>query len=577
MKRLLTQVAFWCDRRGNVAITTALVSPLILYCLGLGIDYGMMTLQQQRLQQLSDIGAITAASNITSANSTLLSNLQSNGTTAALATGNTYLTSTGPITAAAANSDQYETLANMVLGTYTADATIPPANRFSSGSSPSDAVRVTLTQKAVMPFASAFADAPTLSATGTASSERLAAFSIGSRLVNLNGGILNQLLGSLLGTTISLKLVDYQSLVSANINLLSFLNILATDLNLTALSYDELLATDVTYDKILGALGKSTNLSPAVVRIINSLGKSLNKTQLTVKLQDLLNLGPVGKNIVGTGPNLGVNMSVMNFLSVTAMAANQNKQVAVDVGAALPGLLTAKMTVGIGEIAQQTPTAAVGEPGTTIRTPQVRVAIEVAITGLSLIAGLKIRLPLYVELAPAEARLASITCVGGNMPNAVVGIDAVPGVAEIALGDVDTSAFVNFGTKPRVTQAAIVDSLLLKILASAQIDIANLTPTRITFQPSDITAGTIKTVSTKDAVTSLVQSLLKNANISIQLLMLTIGTPSGILSALADTLSVVTAPVDQLLYNLLGLLGIGIGQADIQVTDARCLQPVLVQ
>ncbi|NTF44737.1 pilus assembly protein TadG-related protein [Rhizobium rhizogenes] len=577
MKKFFEWVALCRDKRGNVAITTALVSPLILYCLGLGIDYGMMTLQQQRLQQLSDIGAITAASNITSANSTLLANLQSNGTTAALATGSNYLTSNGPITSAAANSGQYETLANMVLGTYKADTSIAPANRFSSGSTPADSVKVTLTQKALMPFSSAFADAPTLSATGTATSERLAAFSVGSRLASLDGGILNRLLGTLLGTKISLKLVDYQSLIGAKINLLSFLNLLATDLNLTALSYNDLLATDVTYDKILGALGKSTNLSPAVVTIINNLGKTLGKTNVTLKLQDLLNLGPEGKNIVGTGPNLSVNMSVMNFLSLTAMAANQQRQISIDLGAALPGLLTATMTLAVGEIAQQTPSLAVGAPGAIVRTPQVRVMVDVAVTGLSIIAGLKLRIPLYIELAPAEAKLASITCVGGNMPNAVVGIDAVPGVAEIALGDVDPTAFVNFGTKPRVTQAAIIDSLLLRVLASAQIDIANMSPTRVTFQPSEISNGTIKTVSTRDVVTSLISSLLKNTNVTIQILIITIGTPSGILSALADTLSIITAPVDQLLYNLLGLLGIGVGQADIQVTDARCLAPVLVQ
>ncbi len=73
------------------------------------------------------------------------------------------------------------------------------------------------------------------------------------------------------------------------------------------------------------------------------------------------------------------------------------------------------------------------------------------------------------------------------------------------------------------------------------------------------------------------QSLLKNANLSVRVLILTIGTPSAVLGAVADTLSVVTTPIDQLLYNLLGLLGIGVGQADIQVTDARCMQPVLVQ
>ncbi len=577
MAGFLERVAFLRNRRGNVAVTTALVSPLILYCLGLGIDYGMMTLQQRRLQQLSDIGAIAAASDIANAQTALLNNLQSNGTTAAVAASSGYLTANGQITAAVANSGQYETLADLALGTYTADTAIAPANRFSTGTAPYDSAKVTLTQKAVMPFASAFASPPTLSATGTASSDHLAAFSIGSRLASLNGGVLNQLLGSLLGTQVSLKVADYQSLIGANVNLLSFLNLLATDLKLTGVSYDQLLATDVTYDKILGALGKSTNLSTGVVTIVNNLGKTLGTTKLTVKLQDILNLGPLGSDIVGTAPNLTSNISVMNLISATAMAANQKRQIALDLGATLPGVASAKMTLAIGEMAQQTPAAAVGAPGTIVRTPQVRAAIEVAVNGLSLIAGLKLRVPLYVEIAPAEAKLASITCVGGSMPNAVVGIDAVPGVAEIALGDVDTSAFVNFGSEPRVTPAAIVDSLLLKVIAGSQVDIANMSPTRLTFQPSEISAGTIKTVSTKDILTSTVQSLLKNANISIQLLVLTIGTPQGVLSAVADTLSLVTAPVDQLLYNLLGLLGVGVGQADISVTDARCTQPVLVQ
>lgn len=578
MKQLLGRFASLKDKRGNVAITTALVSPLILYCLGLGVDYGMMTLQQRRLQQLSDIGAISAASNITNAQTALLNNLQSNGTTAAVASGSNYMTSNGLVSATMANSGQYETVANFVLGTYTADTSVPLANRFSStGAAPYDSVKVTLTQKAVMPFASAFATPPTLSATGTASSERLAAFSVGSRLASLNGGILNQLLGTLLGTQISLKVVDYQSLISANVNLLSFLNLLATDLKLTGVSYNELLATDVTYDKILGALGKSTNLSAGVVTLINNLGKTLGTTKLTVKLQDIVNLGPLGRNIVGTSPNMTANINVLDLISTTAMAANQQRQIALDLGAALPGVATAKLTLAIGEMSQQTPALAVGAPGTIVRTPQVRAALEVAVTGLSVIAGLKLRVPLYIELAPAEAKLASITCVGGSMPNAVVGIDAVPGVAEVDLGDVNTSAFVNFGSEPRVTPAAIIDSLLLKVIASAQVDIANMSPTRLTFQPPEISASTIKTVSTNSVLTSTVSSLLKNATITIQLLFLTLGTPKDVLSAIADTLSVVTAPLDQVLYGTLGLLGIGIGQADVSVTDARCTQPVLVQ
>jgi uncharacterized membrane protein len=40
---------------------------------------------------------------------------------------------------------------------------------------------------------------------------------------------------------------------------------------------------------------------------------------------------------------------------------------------------------------------------------------------------------------------------------------------------------------------------------------------------------------------------------------------------------VVTAPVDQLLYNVLLVLGVKIGEADVRVTDVRCQQPALVQ
>ncbi len=46
--------------------------------------------------------------------------------------------------------------------------------------------------------------------------------------------MLNTLLGSLLGTSLSLKVADYEALTSADIKLLPFLDMLATDLNLTA-------------------------------------------------------------------------------------------------------------------------------------------------------------------------------------------------------------------------------------------------------------------------------------------------------------------------------------------------------
>jgi len=76
-----------------------------------------------------------------------------------------------------------------------------------------------------------------------ASAQPQAAFSVGSRLASLNGGILNALLGGLLGGNISLSVMDYNSLVSADVDVLSFTDALATQLHLTGVSYSDVLAS----------------------------------------------------------------------------------------------------------------------------------------------------------------------------------------------------------------------------------------------------------------------------------------------------------------------------------------------
>jgi uncharacterized membrane protein len=111
----------------------------------------------------------------------------------------------------------------------------------------------------------------------------------------------------------------------------------------------------------------------------------------------------------------------------------------------------------------------------------------------------------------------------------------------------------------------------------ADVNLTNTAKTHLTFQSNDIAAKTVKNVSTRDSLTSTVQSLLKNTDLEIQLLFITLGTNKAVLAAIADTLSGATVPVDELLYNALLMLGIKIGEADVRFTDARCQQSVLVQ
>jgi uncharacterized membrane protein len=564
------------NRSGNIAITAALTAPLIGAVLALGVDYGYLTLQKRQLQNTADLAAISAASAGTNAEGAVLKYFQLNNKNLGVKTANGLLTDTGIIP-----FDQETVLstrggyAEVIKGRYVPDATVAVGQRFVENATPTNAVKVNVVEKGQIYFAGSFTTAPTLSAVGTAASQRVAAFSVGSRIASLNEGMLNSLLGGLLGTNISLSLMDYTALVGADVNALQIVDALALDLNLTAGTYRKVLDTEITYSKFINVLTKVTGLKPGVVATLKTLEKAVNKSTIKLHLGDIVALGPIADQVVGTGENLKVTAGVFDLISAAATAGNDGKQIAVDAGASIPGLLSTKVTLSIGEPPVGTPSLAVGTIGTIARTAQTRLAVTVSANGLQAIAGLKVNIPIYVELANAEAQLADIRCAAGGQGS--VDVNVVPGVAEISLGNVDTSAFNNFGKKPRVTQAAIIDSTLLKISGMSHIDIANLTKTKLTFVPADITQGTIKNVSNRDVATSLVKSLLKNLDLDISLLFLTIGTPTVVTAALAETLSVATAPIDTVLYNTLMVLGVKVGEADVRVTDVRCMQPALVQ
>lgn len=565
----------WKNKSGNIAITAGLTAPLFVGILALGVDYGALTIQKRELQQTADLAAISAAAAV-NPDQAVLQYFKLNGKKIGIKTENGLLTDTGFVSAdiegELAGVDGYATVTK---GRYVPDSTVDVGQRFVADASPTNAVKVEIVEKGQIYFASSFTTAPKISAVGTAAASRVAAFSVGSRLLSLNEGLLNAVLSGLLGSSVNLKLMDYQALVSADINLLKTIDILAIDLGLQAGTYRDLLAKDITLSQFLNALGRTGGLQPSLVATIKTLERAANKTSISLPLEKIVNLGPFLGNMVGSGENLKVTAELFDLVSAAAIAANGHQQIAINAGASVPGLAATKLTIAIGEPPVSAPPLAVGSTGTVVRTAQTRLAIETSVTGLKALLGLQINLPLYVEVANAEAKLADIRCMTPG--NGAVDIDVVPGLAEIALGNVDTSAFNNFGRTPRVTKASILDSAVVRINGMAQINSGNLTKSRLTFYQADIQQARIKQVSTKDVTTSLVASLLKKLDVDINVLFLTIGSPAIIQSALADTLSAATKPIDELLYNTLLVMGVKIGEADVRVTDLRCMQPVLVQ
>lgn len=567
--------AFLTDRAGNIGTLAALSLPILIFSTALGVDYGYLTVQQRQLQASADLAAIAAASTIGEAEKSAASYFALNNLPV-LVTGKNGVIIPAVMTPENAKATPGSALVER--GRYSADPDIAPEERFKPAIADADAARVVLSRPADLFVASIFMPhSPVLSATGSASRSKIAAFSIGTRLASLNDGILNALLGKLLGTNLSLNVMDYRALVDTDISIHPFLNAVATDLNLTAGTYEDVLNAGITMPQLLASMRVVKGLSGPVRSALRLIEQATSGSKVKLPLSRIVNLDPKKGLAVVTGGDWQMSINALQMISAAAALANGENQVALDVGAALPGLATVAVKLAIGEPPVETPAHRLGAPGSAVRSAQTRLSVEVSIDGLAALAGLRIKLPLYVEVAASEAKLADIRCFGGSATNADVSIDAVPGVAEIAIGKVNPSVLSDFSDDARVEKARIIDSALLRIDAIAHVEAKNLTKTRLTYTPMEIAAGTVKSVSTRNTLTSATQSLLENLDLDIQLLFLTLGTPKVITAALASTLGAVTPAIDELLYNLLLVAGVKIGEADIRVTGVRCQRPALVQ
>ncbi|GLS32837.1 Uncharacterized membrane protein [Mesorhizobium albiziae] len=578
------------DRSGNFATLGALTAPIAITLAAFAIDEGSLYYERRQVQALADLAAITASANIANAEAAVITTLRDNGMTDITVVG-----SPMPAGVAIGNGGPRAVAVSLKTGRYDPDPEVPADERFQPGALPSNAVEVALQKTGTMYFGKLLMDPPTLGASATASAPAAAAFSIGSRLASLNGGMLNALLGGLLGTTVSLKVMDYEALIAADVEVLKFVDALATNLHLTAATYDEVLEAKATVGQIATALAAVDGVSDTAKLALQAIAAREPANAAEIPLTHLLDLGQAGRVAVGNhGAGFGAAASIMEILSASAAIAGNGKQVDLNLGAALPGVLNVTLNVAVGEPPQHSPFFSIGHAGDLVRTAQTRLKLTVDVGrpndnlggGVSL---LSVRLPIYMELAYAEAKLTKVSCPTGRPESLKVQIAARPGVAELRIAEIDGTGFADFtrdlSFKPAKIAEVKIQLLLLSIplLAvngMARIDIGNLQPQTLEFDREDIDERAIKTVSTRDVTRSLTRSLLNELKLSANLLNLPLDlTPllATVRPAVLDAITPVTSSVDSLLYTVLSALGIKIGEADVRVTAATCGRSVLVQ
>ncbi|WP_312163432.1 TadG family pilus assembly protein [Phenylobacterium sp.] len=543
------------DTRGSVSMMMAVSFITLLGAAALAVDVGSLFLQSRKLQGVADLAAISAARDIGRAS------------LAAQAT-------------AADNGWGRPLDVQVALGRYHPDPSVAPAARFQSGGANPNAAKVTVSGEADLFFGRLLLNRDTITLTRRATAARadMASFSIGSRLASLQGGVANQLLSGLTGSSVSLSLMDYDALAGAKVDLFQYSDLLRLNANLEGASYDKVLATDISTGKALKILGDllqgngEIQAASAARKLAVAAGDGA-----PVKLAALLDLGPYGtQDHVAGGSGAKVELAAQDLASALLVLAGEGRQVKLDLGASIPGVTDIDIWLAIGERPNNSPWMTVDRDGdVVIRTAQTRLYVKAkALSVLGLLGAQPITLPILVEAASGEARLAGLECPESLSAQAAT-LSVRPSVGRIVIGEIDTAKLNNFKQNLTVSRATVADLLLVKATARADVQVGGQTWKSARFTRADIQAGTIKTVATDDIARATVSSLLGNLDLDVDVLGIGLGL-GPITSALSGALGALAAPLDGVLNTLTGLLGVKLGEADVRMNGLRCRDAALV-
>lgn len=553
VRRFLSSRGFLSNDKGSVAIIAAAALTGGVGLAALAVDLGSVYLQSRRLQGVADLAALAAAADLDRADRAASATVEVNPVGGTVAV-------------------------QVAKGRYDSQKAAA-AQRFQSGAATPDAARVTVEGQAELFFGQALLGRPSIQIRRQATAARadLASFSIGTRLASVDGGVANALLTGLTGSSVSLSVMDYQALAQADVELFGYLDALNTKLGVKAASYNDLLATDVKTSKALSVL--SDVLSAAGETRASAAAKVLSSAtnaNQSIKLSALIDAGPYARQdrVVG-GAGAAVGVDAMQLADAMLMLSNGSRQVQLDLGTAIPGLADVDAWLAIGEPMNNAPFMTVTQDkSVVIRTVQTRLYVEAKLLGSgSLLGGAaQIKVPLMVELASGEAKLAALDCTARTTTLAVK-----PSVGSVTIGQVDTSKLSNFKQALTPTKARIVQAPLFTVDGSSKVDLGGGSFRNVVFSSADVKAGTVKTVKTNDLVGTTVATLITGLTLDVNLLGIQLGLgKSAVLTALTPVLAAAAAPLDQVINSLTGLVGVGLGEADVRTNGMRCGAPALV-
>lgn len=291
-------------------------------------------------------------------------------------------------------------VANVVVtqGRYSANSNIAEANRFIPNATPYNAVHVSaeIAADKVM-LGGMLADNLKISAAARGARRTTASIVMGSRLVRVEGGLSAALLDATLGYKGKLTVMDYESLVGANVDALQFLQALNIKADIKALTFDDVLSAPVSVGYIVDAM-VATMPNGAVQALVKKAAPVAGGNK--VVLNQVLDLGSITNlpvNSVLAGGTLP--LSVGEILGASVALADKDHQIAVNLGAVLGDNSIADVSLDVGEKPRVLDYKGKADKGAKVSTSQL--ALHIGALGL---------LTVDVSLANAVVQIDDIKC-----------------------------------------------------------------------------------------------------------------------------------------------------------------------
>lgn len=417
-------------QRGAIGLMAVITLGLALLFMLVVIDSGRLYLEQRKLQRIADMSALEAAGQFAVCTG---SGPQANTIARAAATRNGHAAS-NPLTA---SCGYLQTGANS-LRTFTSDNNRNEAIRVDVSNTVPTSVAAgvySLAQGSGVPLTT------TLQAHAVASSPLppQAMLSIRSTLATIDT-MMPPGLDWFFGGGTKIDLVGWQGIAATKVNLLSYLDQLAIDLNVTVGDYQQLLTADATATQLLQAAVKVLQQSGAAVDVATNLGK----LALGADNNTLLHLGDILDIQNGTTKaGLDTSIQALQLLQAVILLAAKENAAIVEMPISVLGLVNGRVRVRVIEPQQ---ISAVGDPRTDelrVHTAQVRAMISVDFPLLNSILGLvteigKLVAPLTNVLNSLlslnlASTLESLLCLLGA-PCTVTDIIPVPDKLQVDIG-----------------------------------------------------------------------------------------------------------------------------------------------